>query len=517
MKKLSTTTRWLMLGGLLSAPYALLFVVGSFWLYERGWLWVWLVANAVVTLAGWFVVRRWRMQIVTTPPKVATVDADSRWAPAGEQAWREVEAIAARSQNEDIPLDDPQRLWQLVYEVLNTVARRFRPESRDPVLDIPVPYVLRVVELVSADLRVAFSEHVPGSHILTLHDFQRMRKLASWGQQLYLVYRVVRMGLDPVASLLREARDMAGGHLAEASTSEIKRWAISYAVKKSGYYAIQLYSGQLILSDVELESFQSRRSGKDVRRAGERDDVVTGEPLRVLVIGQVKAGKSSLINALFGETRAAVDVVPCTKGIDPFVLERDGIQRAIILDSVGTAEPGERKRPFDAMKTEVLTSDLVIVVCSATTAARAPDRQLLNDVRSFFQNDATRIIPPLLVVVTHIDQLRPWQEWNPPYDLVHPSGTKAQNILAVMQVIATDLNVAIENVVPVCLHPERLYNVEDGFMPAIMQSMTEAQRTKYQRCLRQFHDEEYWRKIWEQAKNSGRLLWRAVDAARKSY
>ena len=64
-------------------------------------------------------------------------------------------------------------------------------------------------------------------------------------------------------------------------------------------------------------------------------DVLDKEPLRILVVGQKKSGKSSLVNALFGEYRAATDVVPRTDQVEPYVLEREGLQQAIVLDTAG--------------------------------------------------------------------------------------------------------------------------------------------------------------------------------------
>ena len=81
------------------------------------------------------------------------------------------------------------------------------------------------------------------------------------------------------------------------------------------------------------------RSVKDETQAVERSEAMAGEPLRILVLGQVKAGKSGLINALFGETRAAVDVVPRTRHIEPFVLEREGMQRG--------GDEGEQRRMYE--------------------------------------------------------------------------------------------------------------------------------------------------------------------------
>jgi predicted GTPase len=340
--------------------------------------------------------------------------------------------------------------------------------------------------------------------------------MAMLGKRFYFLYRLASFGLDPGGAVLREARDMFGGKVLDASTAELKRWAVGYCVRKAGHYAIQLYSGQLVLSDVDFDAFQSPNSQRDVDVAERRDEALADEPLRVLVLGQVKAGKSSLINALFGETRAAVDVVPRTQRVEPFVLERDGLRRAIILDTAGYADAKDHESPFTAARREVLRCDVVLVVCSAMSAARDADRRLLDELRRFFQAEPDRLPPPLIGVVTHIDQLRPWNEWQPPYNLLQPQNAKARNIAAATQSVADDLAIPIEHVVPVCLQPGRIYNVDDTLVPAILEQLTDAERVKYLRCLREFHDAEYWRRLLQQAVNSGRLLWSAFEARRSS-
>ena len=62
---------------------------------------------------------------------------------------------------------------------------------------------------------------------------------------------------------------------------------------------------------------------------------MAAEPLRVLVAGQVSAGKSSLVNALGQEVRAAVDALPATRDFTPYSLSRDGLPGALITDSPG--------------------------------------------------------------------------------------------------------------------------------------------------------------------------------------
>lgn len=496
---------WILVLLLLTVPYVLLGLAGSIWLWQEGMLWWWAAAACVGTLVGW------RLAVwlhAKQPAVVAGVSPGDTWTPLGHQAWEDVEVMARRVQTEDdVSLDRIESLAKLVQEVLQTVARRFHPESDQPELEIPVPHVLRIVELVAGDLREAFSEHVPGAHVLTLNDFQRLGRAAGFARRFYFLYRVASFGFSPVSALLREIREAVAGEVAQVSRGELKGWALGFCVRKAGYYAIQLYSGQLLLSGVDFDGYQTAQSKRQTARAKADRQRMDEEPLRILVLGQVKSGKSSLINALFGETRAAVDAIPLTDRIEPYVLDRDGIPRAIILDTAGYEDQGGTADPFSGLLgDQILECDLVLLVCSALSAARASDRRLLDAVRTRYQDEAGRLMPPLVVVVTHVDLLRPVRDWEPPYDLGRPGSPKAKQIAAAVLAVSEDLTQGPDQaVVPVCLKPGMEYNVDEGVAPAIIHSVPEAQRVKCLRCLRTAHAEDYWPKLWRQAVNAGRI------------
>ena len=69
--------------------------------------------------------------------------------------------------------------------------------------------------------------------------------------------------------------------------------------------------------------------------------------------------------------------------------------------------------------------DLVIWVVPAHRADREIDRAALAELRRHFADRPDRRPPPLLLVLSHVDQLRPWHEWKPPYDLTSPAQPKA--------------------------------------------------------------------------------------------
>ncbi|HEY2253396.1 MAG TPA: GTPase [Planctomycetaceae bacterium] len=507
-------SQWLLMALFATLPYLVLGAAGAWWLYDSGW-WLWWVAwAALVSLSGWPLMKWLRSRTVlgdsfesrSSNRGLLAAGPSPDWSGVGQAAWGDVEAISKRLATEDVPLDRPELLIALAREVIETVARQFHPRSKEPLLEIPVPHVLRIAELVVHDLREACSANIPGSHILTINDLLKLKKLVTMVPTLYRLYRLVGLVVNPLASIARELNILSQEQMLTESALDTKRWALQFAVRRTGYYAIELYSGHMVLRGVDLEQYTTGPSRRAIATEKERTASLAGEPLRILILGQVKAGKSSLINAMFGETRAAVDVVPRTKRVEPFLLKRDGLQRAIILDTAGYEDPTEAAGALDQVGKELVQSDLIVLVSSALTAARDADRRLLDDVRGLFQRNPDRPFPPLVVAVTHIDQLRPFREWNPPYDLAQPGGAKARQIREAVEAIAQDLAVGIEQVIPVCLLEGKSYNVEEGLIPAILASLGDAQRLKYLRCLREFQDEEYWRRLREQAVNAGRIL-----------
>lgn len=501
---MSIKTQWILLLAWLSLPFVLLGMAGSLWLWEHHWTIYFAGLVLLVTAASWPLLRVVQKRC-TRPLEKLSVDPDPNWPPRGTQAWQDVEALAAKVDAETIPLDDPAALWKLLHEVLQLVAKRYFPDSDNPVLETPIPHVLKVVELVSIDLREAFSTHVPGSHILTLNDAVRLQRLSEWFPTLNRIYRIAYLAVNPAAALAREMAGYLQGKAINASTRETKQWAVQFAVRRAGYYAIQLYSGQLVLDGVHFRQPTSSTK-KILEQVEQRQTALDEDPLRMLVIGQVKAGKSSLINALFGETRSAVDVVPCTIGIEPHLLERDGLQRALIFDSAGYADVESAGKALVAARDQILKCDVILLVCSAQTAAREPDRRLLAEVRQIFQDDPDKSFPAFLVVLTHIDQLRPFREWSPPYDIERPQNPKAQQIREAVDAVAEDLQIPVEQVIPVCLAADRTYNVDEALVPSIVESLPEAQRSRYLRSMREHRDDAYWSQLWDQSRNAGRVV-----------
>ena len=502
--QLKLSTRWVIVLSLISLPFLLLMVAGLAWLLKYDILWLWFLLSAGLSLLTLPLVREYNEEQLA---EVADeIQPNKVWDERGQEAWKEVKAIATRVQSEDEYLDSWENLWDLLTETMEAVALKFHPTSQNSALETPVPYLLRVIELVAMDLRTLFSKNVPGSHILTINDVIRGQRLASLGKEFYNMYRIVSLGVTPHSALIREVRDFFNGKVMTSSTNEFKDWLLRAYVEKIGYYSIELYSGRIILDEIAFKQYTTKASTKSIQFALDREQRLDEEPLRILVLGQVNAGKSSLINALFGEMKALVDVLPLTSKIEPYLLEREGIQRAIIMDTKGYGDVERPFEPFNMARQEITHTDLILFVCSAATAARQADYRLLEDLRQFFKEEQRLVSPPIIVVLSYIDQLRPFREWQPPYNIARPTRQKEQMIRQAMEVTSQELKVELSQVVPVCLKHPPFYNVEEGLVPAILGVFSETERLKYLRCLKDYKNEDYWDKLREQSQNTGRLI-----------
>ncbi len=483
-------------------PVAALLPLGLFWLWRSGTLFWWLAAMVVCSAAG-YGLQYWLLQRDRQLLAGAATGPDTHWPLKAEGAWTAVERLAEAVNPTDWPLNDGGRLWMLGQNTLDVVARYYHPQQERPLLELTVPHTLLIIERASRDLRATVTDHIPLSHRLTIGDLLRAWRWKDAAERLVNVYRAGRLVVNPLDALLSEAWGHLRGQAYGQAWTETQRWLLREYVRKVGYYAIELYSGRLTLADEQPDARATLASDKDSAQAVQ-EAARTGEPLRIVVLGRANAGKSSLINALFGRLAAATDILPdTTPGLTPYRLERGGLTTALIFDTPGCdtellTDKALRKAAFDA--------DLLIWVCAAHRPDRQSDRTRLDGLRNALAARTDHRPPPILVAVSHIDQLRPQREWQPPYDLQNPQGAKATHIRAAVAAIAEDLATPISDVIPVCLAEGRIYNVDDALWAALLGRQDEAGKVRFLRCLEQRKREENWTLLRRQLVNAGRWL-----------
>ena len=156
---------------------------------------------------------------------------------------------------------------------------------------ITLPEVLLLGERLCRDVRREALCHIPGIRALRLNHLlwvQRYGAAAQTGWRVgFGLWRFVRAALNPIQSAGQEP----SGMIAEKTLSVLSlsaRLRDEDVCTRDRRAAIDLYSGRLALSDDEVRAAQARDA------AGTAAPIA---PVRIVLIGQVNAGKSCLLNA----------------------------------------------------------------------------------------------------------------------------------------------------------------------------------------------------------------------------
>ncbi|SJM90075.1 GTP-binding protein HSR1-like protein [Crenothrix polyspora] len=486
-------------------PWLALIVLGGYWLWQQGWLLqgVGVLSANVALVYGLLHWRSHRAEPLFMQP--FAIQPNPNWSDKAQQAWQELASLSERWQTETDFLTDSTKALKLTNEVLTLVARNFHADSTYPILEFPLPYLLKLIVLVCEDIQHEVLDKIPGSHAVRVGDLLRAKQAVDTLTHLKSIFNVGNWLFNWSGAALAKARSLLFNKGMNTVTHEISQRLMNAYINKLGYYAIQLYSGQITLDDIVPTDRLSAASKADIAESQAQNQSI--EPLRLLLLGQVSSGKSSLINALFGEIKSAEGLLPTTAEITPYLLERDGLQQAVILDSAGYGGLMHNKAPV-ALKQAWDKVDVILMVCNATQAARQVDVQQLNAIRHYFQEQCpNQALPVIIAVATHCDRLRPIREWQPPYNIQQPDNAKEHSIRQACVAIAQDMNLPLDCIVPVCLAAEKpAYNIEDGLMPLIHDHLNAAQRVRYLRCLRQHQAESYWQQWRKQALQAGQVI-----------
>lgn len=488
----------------LLVPTLSLVPFGSLWLWQNGYLLIWSLATAVVVAIVYYLERRLVRRVAPGSAFAADSGAPrAEWTPLQTLAWDDVSRLAGTVTAERLSSRDA--VLALALETLDVVARRLHPERRDPTLQFTLPDALAVIHRASGTLRevvissVPLGERITVAHLMQLYRWRGALRLVESGMDLW---RIVRL-FNPINAATQELRERYSRQLFDAGREHLARRLGTALVQEVGRAAIDLYGGGAAFGKDDLASHMTEVSQSSAAEPEDR------EPLRILVAGQVGAGKSSLVNALTNSIDAAVDVLPTTTDFTTYQLSRAGLPSAVIIDSpgLGSVDSGLLAGMTDS-------ADVVLWVSSATQAARSADAAALKALRARFADRLHRSPPPLVLVLTHIDRLRPFGEWRPPYDVVAAEAEKARAVKAAMAASGVELGFALKDVVPVRADGENAYNLE-AVWTKLLEVMPEAKRARLLRILEDIKAKRGWKGILGQTGNALRLVGRALRPGRR--
>ncbi len=517
--------------GLLFVPFAVFAGVGTYHLWMGGWtFYLWWPLAACMALGyslGWY----WqhKRQLL----RLARFDVLPRWTERDGEAWKLVEARAkAASAVPMTKLSEISHYLEVAQEMAQELATFYHPSAKDPIGNLTIPEILAVIELASHDLAELVDKHLPGGHLLSVNDWKRARQAVGWYTAASNLYWMAAAVFDPIQTGLRYAASRIGlSQPLQKLQENLFLWFYTAYLHRLGTYLIELHSGRL---RVGAERFRQLSGGlsyaaeealvppgvaapphagaNDGARPGGDDAVDQVAQMTVTLMGQTKAGKSSVVNALLGEQRARTDVLPATNGTDRYELRVPGVPTKLVLfDTVGYAHSGPKADQVAATRDAARQSDLLLLVVHALNPGRQADLDMVRDLRAWFATLPELKRPPILAVVTHVDLLSPAMEWAPPYDWSLPRRPKEIHIREALAAVREQFIDELADVVPVCTAPGKVLGIDEWLLPAIAKRLDEAHGVALLRCLRAEVSKERVRKVFRQllatGKEMARIAW----------
>jgi predicted GTPase len=514
-------SRWrvLVVGVLLAFPVVILAGLGVYFLWKEDlgfyvW-WPMAACMALGYLLGWY----WqRKQQLLPPPELAP---SLHWTERDRQAWQLVEARARAAER-----INPDKLIEFDFYVATAeemaleLARFYQPRASDPLGSRTIPEILAVIELASHDLAELVDRYLPGGHLLTVDHWRKARQAAEWYTSASNLYWLVSALFSPLSTGLRYAASQVGlSKPWQMLQQNLLVWFYTAFVHRTGTYLIELNSGRLRVGAGRYRELLRRHAPDGARAAAappappapEKEPEDEVRRVTLTLMGQVKAGKSSLINALLGEQKAITDVLPATSEVQRYELQPRGIPtRLVLLDTVGYAHTGPRADQLRATEDAAQQSDLLLLVLHARNPARQADLEMMQRLREWFASRPDLRMPPVVAVLTHIDLLSPAMEWSPPYDWRRPQRPKEKNMQQAVEVVQEQLGPYLAGVVPVCTAEGKVHGVAEWLLPAVAALLDEVHAVALLRCLRAEIDTGKVRKVFHQLLAAGKELVRAV-------
>ncbi len=412
-----------------------------------------------------------------------------------------------------------QSLPDLAIEQLALISEQYHGSGKNAQFQFTVPEVLLVISITSSRYRQLVLEHVPFIDKISIATggtlFDQKENIGTGYKWFSRLRRSVRL-LNPASAVVGELRELISNKLfAQVSTAvqnDLKRLLLQEAVQ----VGIDLYSGKLSVSDDELASYTSQAARNDEKRRAD-----TSEPIRILLLGQTSVGKSSLVNALTKELQAEVDVLPVTNQQTVHELHMninssnisDRVAIASLIDTPGNDGTAEN---IEHLLNAALEADLILWVAKATQPARAPDQQLHAAIQSYYAKQNEKLQPPVILALTHIDQLSPKPLWAPPYDLLG-TDAKAQSIAAAIVAAQSGIGLSEKNpAIPVYVgDAHEHYNV-DALASQIMMLIDASTNVQLNRRRLELRFNAYdWQARWTQTKKLGRVVGQSIVRAVK--
>lgn len=399
----------------------------------------------------------------------------------------------------------------LAAEIAEFYHGQSKRESSSQVIDsLTVVEVAAAARLAIDDLEEWILNSVPGSGLITIRQWRAITSAPKWYSQVSKVYWAASTIVNP-ANLIRYATSKATmDPVVGQLQSEIVATIYLNFLRRVGFYLIEMNSGRLRGGALAYsQAFGDRDEQVPTGQTPPTIASVTITPLTITLVGQTSTGKSSLINALVGDSVAKTDLLPETREVTRYQYEIDADDQPecslTLLDTPGYGEAGASKKQIADTQQAAVSADIVLMVIDGHSSARGADQSMLETLDAHFAGHPNLRRPAIICVMTHIDLIPPASVWDPPYDFDSPVDAKEENVRGARDYTEEVFGESIAGVACVCLADHSTctvgWGVTEKLLPLLIQNLGDGRSVSLVRIFENGVDADRFKKVATQIKS----------------
>jgi hypothetical protein len=414
--------QWMILVSPIVIIISFLIVAAGTQIHTWGLSWIWALFTFIFVGWRWLLVRWTKLAINQIEAVFAEVREELETSTdnnllIGTDPTEAVETalqdILIRSAN-DLPIwEDWQTFWQRCQELIVVISHIYNPEIKYPLLNIYIPQVYGLIRGTVDDMDQWMQKLSPVLNQVTVgqayQTYEVYRKLEPSARKLWKVWNWAQWALNPITAVAKKASEGVGNRASQELLINLSKLLREAALRNLCKQAIALYADTKIELPIPTLPQVKTQTLRDILSQSEPLETVAQKPINILIIGRTGAGKSSLINTLFQDELAAVDVLPSTDEIQNYHWETENGEILNLWDTPGY-EQVKREDLRDLVIDYASNADLLLLVTPALDPALQMDVDFLEDVKLEVED------LPIIAIVTQVDRLRPIREWQPPYN-----------------------------------------------------------------------------------------------------
>jgi small GTP-binding protein len=414
--------QWMILVSPIVIIISFLIVAAGTQIHTWGLSWIWALFTFIFVGWRWLLVRWTKLAINQIEAVFAEVREELETSTdnnllIGTDPTEAVETalqdILIRSAN-DLPIwEDWQTFWQRCQELIVVISHIYNPEIKYPLLNIYIPQVYGLIRGTVDDMDQWMQKLSPVLNQVTVgkayQTYEVYRKLEPSARKLWKVWNWAQWVLNPITAVAKKASEGVGNRASQELLINLSQLLREAALRNLCKQAITLYADTKIELPIPTLPQVKTQTLRDILSQSEPLETVAQKPINILIIGRTGAGKSSLINTLFQDELATVDVLPSTDTIQNYHWETENGEVINLWDTPGY-EQVKREDLRDLVIDYASNADLLLLVTPALDPALQMDVDFLEDVKLEVED------LPIIAIVTQVDRLRPIREWQPPYN-----------------------------------------------------------------------------------------------------